>query len=134
MKKIVYSQDVLGLISIWYDLHRQNKELHDQFMTEVFKLGYLEDITEVFNHVDDKWFLNTASGFVIIEEKTYTFHSKEKEYEMRCDERFHKVVEEFNQKLERPIKLQYKEIKDDRFPSMVISVWEDGSEHILFTD
>lgn len=134
MKKIIYSQNVLGIAHIWFSLHSQDKTLHDEFMKKIFELDHLEDITELFHHEKDFQFLQGANGFVVIDGKTYTFYTNQKEYDMRGDERFHEVAEEYNQKLSRPINLLYKDIAENRYPSMVITHWEDGSEHITFTD
>lgn len=134
MKKILYCKDVLGITYIWFSLHSDNKSLHDEFMKKVLELGYLEDITEIFDHVKDFEFIQSSHGFIVNEGKTYTFFSNEKMYDLRANEHFHKIIEEYNQKLKRPQKIEYKEVSEERYPSMVVTEWEDGSEHILFID
>jgi hypothetical protein len=131
MQKIVYVNEVMGLSGIWYDLHNQDKELHDQFMLEVLELGHLKDETELFTEVPDMEFLLDSSGYIKHKEKYYSIN---KETDMRADENFHKVIEKYNKKLKKPYQVSYKEVPNHRMPSMLVISWDCGSESILFSD
>lgn len=131
MQKIIYVNDVSGLSRIWYYLHDESKELHDEFMLKVLELGYLKDDTELFTEIADMEFLLTTSGYLQHEDKIYSI---ELTSDMRADENFHKLVEQYNQKLKRPANLSYKEVPNHRIPSMLVISWDCGSESILFKD
>ena len=131
MQKIIYVNEVSGLSRIWHYLHEDSKELHDEFMLKVLELGYLKDDTELFTEVPDMDFLLTTSGYLQHQDKVY---SMEATIDMRSDEKFHQLVEQYNQKLQRPVNLSYKEVPNHRIPSMLIISWDCGSESILFKD
>lgn len=137
MNKLIYCGEVLGLAGVWHDLHNQDKNLHREFMRKVFELNsdYMDDVSDIFEPDDPCFmFLQDSPGYLVLGDKTYTFITSQAEYVMRCDERFHQIVEEYVSRLTRNKKILYKEISDERFPSMVIVSWDDGSEHIMFTD
>lgn len=131
MQKIIYVNDVSGLSCIWNSLHDHSKELHDEFMLKVLELGYLKDETELFSAVPDLEYISTTNGYLRHEDKVYSI---EKSNDMRADERFHKLAEEYNQKIKRPVAISYKEVPNHRVPSMVVISWDCGSESILFSD
>lgn len=135
MQKIIYVNEVMGLPGVWYDLHNQNKILYNEFMIKMLALGHLQDETDLFTHDPDMIdLLLDTSGFIKNEDKYYAMKTSRELDVIRSDENFHKLLEEYNQKLTKPYKLSYKDVPNYRVPSMVVLTWDCGSESILFTD
>lgn len=133
MKKVLYVTSVLGFDGIPYDLYRENKELHREFLLSLKKINALEDVSDVFQSEEErKWIIDTE-GCLVFEDKIFTINSSIST-SLRALPEFHLVIEEFNKKLQRPKKIEYKEIPNERFPYCFVMDFEDGSENIFFTN
>lgn len=53
---------------------------------------------------------------------------------MRTDEIGIEIIKKYNEFLKNPMKLSFKEIKEEDFDRMYITEWDDGSESVLFTN
>lgn len=133
MRKVLYVTSVLGLEGIPYDLKRENKELHREFLMKLKDLNALEDVSDIFqNEEDKKWIIDTET-YLFLGEHIFTINCPIST-EIRSLPQFHTLIEEFNQKITHPKKIKYKEIPEERFPHCFVMDFEDGSENIYFTN
>ena len=134
--KVLYVAEVLGLTRLHYYLKTENATKHDEYLLELLKENYLEDVSDVFVTDEDKDFFNNAFGFIEIKDKLYTMPSNwsDSAKKMRTDEIGIEIIKKYNEFLKNPMKLSFKEIKEEDFDRMYITEWDDGSESVLFTN
>lgn len=132
MKKVLYVPEEMGFPGIYYDLFHFDKNLHDQFMKEIYSIGYLEDLSYMFSHHEDINLIGDSFGVVILNNKPYGLSTHcQKNNNMRSSEEFHHIVESFNNKLENPKKIVYKPIPEKDLDSVYIIEEDDGTETII---
>lgn len=134
--KVLYVREVLGLAKLHYYLRLDNKEKHDQYLTELLNAGYLEDVSEVFTTEEDKNFVRTSHGFLENQEKIYVMPSNWDEIgrRLRTEDIGIAIVEKYNQYLDKPMTIEFKEIEEKDYARMFIAEWDDGSESVLFNE
>lgn len=134
--RVLFVKEVLGLTRLHYYLKRENEEKHNEYLKELLDNGYLEDLTEIFTEESDKKFIRTSHGFLELNNKIYSMPHEwdERGKCLRTDNKGIEIIEKYNAFLENPMKIDFKEIKEEDFERMCIIEWEDGSESVMFNE
>lgn len=133
--KILFINEILGLTNLHYMLKKENNQMHKEYLIELCNEGYMEDISEIFSEEYEKETIRHSHGILEINNNIYNFPSSDTEISkrLRIETKGHEIIDKYNSLLKSPMKIEFKEFKEQDYKSILIQERDDGSEFIDFT-
>lgn len=134
--KVLFVNEVLGLINLHYMLKREDNQKHKEYLIELLNEGYMEDISEIFSEEIDKKSIRHAHGILEINNTMYSFpyYDTEQQKRLRVETKGHEIIAKYNVLLKNPMKIEFKEFDENNYNRIIIQEQEDGSEFIFLMD
>lgn len=120
--KILYAQNTNGLYHLFYQLFKNDINLHNNLLLELYENKLLSFLSNDLSLNDNK-----LPNCILIDNNLYFFDTSI--HSFRLDEKFHTIIQNYNNNY---INIKFKDIEEKDLDRFIIISAENDAENVYF--